>query len=89
MRYSTCATLAFAGQAIAFPAAVFEALAQHPNKPLERRQGGVPDPDPIFDASAQYISTTGAYAWKAPRKTDLRGPCPVSAYPVACLSRGL
>lgn len=29
-----------------------------------------------FDASAQYISTTGANAFVAPGSTDQRGPCP-------------
>ena len=31
---------------------------------------------PTFDASAQYVSTTGTHAYVAPKSTDLRGPCP-------------
>ena len=31
---------------------------------------------PTFDASAQYVSTTGQYAYVAPTSSDLRGPCP-------------
>lgn len=31
---------------------------------------------PGFDASKQYISTSGANQFVAPSSTDLRGPCP-------------
>lgn len=39
----------------------------------------VPDPAQIagiFDASTQYVSTTGDYVWVAPGPLDQRGPCP-------------
>lgn len=31
---------------------------------------------PIFDASEQFVNTTGAHAFVAPGKGDARGPCP-------------
>lgn len=31
---------------------------------------------PGFSASQQYVSNTGAHAYKAPGPSDLRGPCP-------------
>ena len=29
-----------------------------------------------FDPVAQHVDVSGVYAWKAPGKTDQRGPCP-------------
>lgn len=76
MKYSTytLGAIAFASSACAFPVAVFEALAKDP-KALEKRNFTLPIPG--FDASLQYISTSGSHAFVAPSFTDLRGPCPV------------
>lgn len=38
--------------------------------------GLLPLAEPKFDAAAQLVDTTGKHAWKAPGKTDQRGPCP-------------
>jgi hypothetical protein len=40
----------------------------------QRRQ--LPGVTPTFDASLQYVSTTGKHAYVAPTSNDLRGPCP-------------
>lgn len=34
------------------------------------------EPVPIFNATSQYISTSGPHEWVAPGPNDLRGPCP-------------
>ena len=31
---------------------------------------------PTFDASKQYVSTTGTHIYVASKSSDLRGPCP-------------
>lgn len=69
MKYS----LVFAAQAasvMAFPALV-EELAK-------RQSTAAPDLVSYFDASLQYVSTTGEHAFVAPNfeAGDVRGPCP-------------
>ena len=41
-------------------------------QPIIKRQFGAT----TFDPAAQYISTSGEYAFVAPTETDQRGPCP-------------
>lgn len=71
---------ALVGAASAFPAAVLN----HPLEKFdfsvissgykEKRQAfGV---NVGFDAKAQYVSTSGPYAFVAPTASDIRGPCP-------------
>lgn len=53
--------------------------ARGDNGGIASGKGTVPDPavaEHNFNAKAQYISTSGKYSWKAPGKTDQRGPCP-------------
>ena len=87
MKYSLClAALAFcATEVVAFPSRMFdmsmteeekrtisEIAATIESEAKERRQL-IP---PTFDASTQYVSTTGKNAYVAPSSSDLRGPCP-------------
>lgn len=87
MKYSLClATLAFcATEVVAFPSLVFDMSMSEEEK---RTIAGIATTieseakeirqlvPPTFDASKQYVSTTGAHAYVAPKSTDLRGPCP-------------
>ena len=75
----------FSACANAFPRAVMDRLADPVDGPEMRRAltasppqgaGALPLAPPPFDAAAQYISTSGAYAWKAPGAGDERGMCP-------------
>jgi hypothetical protein len=87
MKYSFClAALALsANEVIAFPSRMFDLSFSEEEKRniagiaatielegKERRQLI----QPTFDASTQYVSTTGQYAYVAPTSSDLRGPCP-------------
>ena len=87
MQYSLCvAALAFcATEVIAFPSRMFDLSMSEDEKRTiaeiantieseakERRQLITP----TFDASQQYVSTSGHYAYVAPTSSDLRGPCP-------------
>lgn len=81
MKYSLtlAASAVLAGQALAFPAAVFEAVQADPATyetiaaAKAKRVNGI---SPGFDASKQFVSTTGQYKWVAPTSTDQRGVCP-------------
>jgi hypothetical protein len=76
MRPSTFICLAVAGSAHAFPN-IPQHLAQQKPRGVSDDWGGLlPLTNPGFDAAAQYVDTSGAHAWKAPGKTDQRGPCP-------------
>ena len=79
----TVLALGLAQQALAFPADLADAMIRErahnearniQPKTLPKRQlKGVTPP---FDAASQYVSNTGAHAFKAPSGTDQRGPCP-------------
>lgn len=63
---------ALAGAANAFPAMMYEAVASSPvarTNVKAKRLNGI---SPGFDATAQYISTSGEYEWVAPGPTDQR-----------------
>ena len=87
MKYSIClVALAFcATEVVGFPSRMFSVpfseeekrtiagiAATIESEAKERRQL-LP---PTFDASQQYVSTTGQYAYVPPKSSDLRGPCP-------------
>ncbi|KAG0648672.1 Dothistromin biosynthesis peroxidase dotB [Hyphodiscus hymeniophilus] len=87
MKYSVClvALALCATEVVAFPSRMFDlSISQEEKRRIagiaatieseakERRQL-LP---PTFDASKQYVSTTGKYAYVAPTSSDLRGPCP-------------
>ena len=87
MRPSLClAALAFCvTEVIAFPSRMFDmSMSEEEKRTIaeiaatietgakERRQLITP----TFDASKQHVSTTGTYAYVAPKSSDLRGPCP-------------
>ena len=81
MKYSLVAAATLAGQAAAFPAKMFEAIAERQPESyiemkdkLQKRQAfGV---NVGFDPAKQYISTSGANKFVAPGPNDIRGPCP-------------
>lgn len=68
---SALSILAFAGYALAYPSILAQLEKEVGSKSAFKRQS-----TPSFDASAQYISTTGDYAFVAPGSGDQRGPCP-------------
>lgn len=74
MKYPvTLAAAVLAGQAVAFPAAVFDAALKDPAVHAKaKRLNGI---SPGFSTD-QFISTSGEYEWVAPGPTDQRGPCP-------------
>jgi hypothetical protein len=87
MRYSTAvigAAAFLASEVAAFPAAAFEYAAKAERDPetmanLRRAQDKFESkPRAVgFDASKQYVSNKGTYAFVAPDLTvDSRGPCP-------------
>jgi hypothetical protein len=77
MKSSILICLAVAGSAHAF-STINQHLAQRDSKRAAGDSWGglLPLTTPDFDAAAQYVDTTGEHAWKAPGKTDQRGPCP-------------
>jgi hypothetical protein len=86
------AILGICSQTIAFPAMMTDPnsplvkrameaglLNADPMEKLSKRQDqgtGAAALAPIFDAASQYVSNTGAHAFKAPGPLDARGPCP-------------
>lgn len=75
----------FGAFANAFPRVVLDQLADPVEGPELRRalsgsppqgSGALPLAPPPFDASAQYVSNTGAHAFQAPGAGDQRGMCP-------------
>lgn len=75
MKPTSIICLAFSGLASAFPN-ILQHLEESGSRgsPVGKRQ--TPESTPPFNAKAQYIDTTGKYAYKAPGATDQRGPCP-------------
>ena len=90
--FKSFALLGLVAQASAFPSHLSEAVMQgkqeasreyaelearcpHAQALAKRQAPGVTPP---FDASEQYVSTTGEYAFVAPSSTDARGPCKIS-----------
>jgi hypothetical protein len=69
---------AFVCLAVASFADAYANIHQHLDKRQGRSSWGglFPLATPKFNAEAQYVDTTGKHAWKAPGKTDQRGPCP-------------
>jgi hypothetical protein len=89
MRYTTAvlSALAFyASEVVAFPAAAiqyaanseWDALAaSNINSAIAKDRAARSEANPGFNATAQYVSTSGQYAFVAPDlSTDQRGPCP-------------
>jgi hypothetical protein len=74
MRSSSVLCLAISGVASAYPSILQHLEEQGSSASREKRQ--LPGVIPPFDATSQYIDTTGQYAFKAPGPTDQRGPCP-------------
>ena len=68
---SSFVTLALAGFSTAYPSILAHLDEQAGSGSLAKRQN-----TPSFDAAAQYISTSGAYAFVPPGAGDQRGPCP-------------
>ena len=80
MKYAFAAVAAFFLQNVqAFPTLALEELQAHGKRQTSGNQaGGIPctPVQPPFDATSQYVSTSGKYAFVAPGPTDQRGPCP-------------
>ena len=87
MKYSLYLA-ALASCAVAFPSRMFDvAISEEEKRAIAgvaaaieagaktMKRTGTPIA-PGFDASQQYVSTSGQYAYVAPTATDLRGPCP-------------
>jgi Peroxidase, family 2 len=62
-----------ARSALAFPTIVTQPLIKEGAQNERRQFKGATPP---FDAQAQYVSTSGAHAFRAPSGSDQRGPCP-------------
>ena len=61
------------GRSAAPDAALIDTPCPHMKELAKRQAPGVTPP---FNAKQQYVSTTGAHAFKAPGPDDQRGPCP-------------
>ena len=76
MRCHLIAAAALVGQAIAYPAIMEDAMkTSERHARIEKRVDGI---DPGFNASLQYISTSGAHGFVPPGSGDLRGMIPLS-----------